>query len=373
MRCGVASRAAARWRRRRASRSSAGRAASCWRSRPAPRLRARSRSGCARWPPTTPPGSTGTSATPRRPRGRAAAARGGAVTLPVTVVVPAYRATETLARALASARAQQPYPPAEILVVDDGSRDGTAALARECGATVLVHEHNRGLAAARNTAVAAATQPWLAFLDADDEWLPHHLATLWPLREGHDLVAGSAIVWDPAWQRARFHGPVRTARADAKVAGRVVGHRELHRDQRGAGAHRRGPRRRRVPAVHGGRGPRPVGAAADRGLGRRRAGRDDRLPRPSGADVGRQPGRAELAPARDRRARRRAVVEPGAGRALPRHARVAPRRRSPTAPDGGGTAPASSRGRSRTRSGPAASSRSSSVGCASGARPRTGI
>jgi hypothetical protein len=131
------------------------------------------------------------------------------VTLPVTVVVPAYRATGTLARALASARDQRPSLPAEILVVDDGSQDGTAALARECGATVIVHERNRGLAAARNTAVTAATQPWLAFLDADDEWLPHHLATLAPLRDGHVLVAGSAIVWGPAESRCRFHGPVR--------------------------------------------------------------------------------------------------------------------------------------------------------------------
>ncbi len=131
------------------------------------------------------------------------------MTLPVTVVIPAYRASDTLARALASARGQLPSAPAEIIVVDDGSGDRTAALAREGGATVLVHEHNRGLAAARNTAVTAATQPWLAFLDADDEWLPHHLATLWPLRESHDLVAGSAIVWDPAERRTRFHGPVR--------------------------------------------------------------------------------------------------------------------------------------------------------------------
>ena len=130
------------------------------------------------------------------------------MTLPVTVVIPAYQSAETLARAVASARSQEPGPPAEILVVDDGSQDGTAALARECGATVLVHEHNRGLAAARNTAVDAATQPWLAFLDADDEWLPHHLATLWPLRDGHDLVAGSAIVSAP--HRIRYHGPVRT-------------------------------------------------------------------------------------------------------------------------------------------------------------------
>ena len=215
------------------------------------------------------------------------------MTLPVTVVVPAYRATETLARALASARGQEPSPPAEILVVDDGSQDGTAELARECGATVLVHEHNRGLAAARNTAVAAATQPWLAFLDADDEWLPHHLATLWPLREGHDLVAGSAIVWDPAARRARFHGPVRARELAPRSPVALLATENyiaisaaLARTDavRAAGA---------LPAVRGGRGPRPVGAAADRRLGRRRPGRDDRLPRPSGADVGRQPCRAE--------------------------------------------------------------------------------
>jgi hypothetical protein len=131
------------------------------------------------------------------------------VTLPVTAVVPAYEAAGTLPRALESVLAQRPAGPAEVLVVDDGSRDAGARVARELGATVLVHDRNRGLAAARNTAVGAATQPWLAFLDADDEWLPHHLATLWSVREGHDLVAGSALAWGQDVPRSKFHGAVR--------------------------------------------------------------------------------------------------------------------------------------------------------------------
>ena len=247
------------------------------------------------------------------------------MTLPVTVVVPAYRATETLARALASARGQEPSPPAEILVVDDGSQDGTAALARECGATVLVHEHNRGLAAARNTAVAAATQPWLAFLDADDEWLPHHLATLWPLREGHDLVAGSAIVWDPAPQRTRYHGPVRSARTARRGRRSRCWPIENYIAISAALA--------RTEAVRAAGGFRPYAAAEDLDLWARLLTAGSAAVVPAVTIVYHvHPGqmsaddacRAGLAPARDRRARRRAVVEPRAVRALPRHARVAP-------------------------------------------------
>jgi glycosyltransferase involved in cell wall biosynthesis len=113
--------------------------------------------------------------------------------LPVSVVVPAYNREGMLECALASVAAQQPARPAEIVVVDDASTDGTAAVAERLGARVIVHEDNRGAAAARNTGVAAATQPWLAMLDSDDEWLPHHLATLWALRDGHDLVAGASL------------------------------------------------------------------------------------------------------------------------------------------------------------------------------------
>jgi glycosyltransferase involved in cell wall biosynthesis len=128
--------------------------------------------------------------------------------LPVSVVIAAYDRADLLPAALEGVAAQRPRRPAEVIVVDDGSSDDTAAVAERLGAHVIRHERNRGLAAARNTGVEAATQPWIAVLDSDDRWLPHHLDTLWPLRGDHVLVAGSAIRRgdDPA--QDRFHGPV---------------------------------------------------------------------------------------------------------------------------------------------------------------------
>ena len=126
-------------------------------------------------------------------------------TVPVSVVIPAFNREEMLRRALASVQAQRPAP-AEVLVVDDASTDGTAALAEEEGARVVRHERNLGEGAARNSGIAAATQPWIALLDSDDEWLPHHLGELWRGRGDHAVVATSALRCgeDPATDR--IHG-----------------------------------------------------------------------------------------------------------------------------------------------------------------------
>jgi glycosyltransferase involved in cell wall biosynthesis len=113
-------------------------------------------------------------------------------TCDVSVVIAAYNRAHFIERAIASIWSQT-LRPVEVIVVDDNSTDGTPEVAEARGALVLRHETNRGPAAARNTALEAATQPWVAVLDSDDEWLPHHLATLWPLRDGHDLVAAEAI------------------------------------------------------------------------------------------------------------------------------------------------------------------------------------
>lgn len=94
----------------------------------------------------------------------------------VTAAIPAYNEAERIAAAIASAR-DQTEPPAEILVVDDGSTDGTAALAASLGARV-VSTANSGIASARNRLLAEARFPWLAFLDADDLWYPEKLAVL---------------------------------------------------------------------------------------------------------------------------------------------------------------------------------------------------
>jgi GT2 family glycosyltransferase len=127
--------------------------------------------------------------------------------LPICVIIPAYNRAHMLERALDGVWSQQPSQPAEVIVVDDGSDDDTAAVATRLGATVVRHPQNRGLAAARNTGLHATSHPWVAFLDSDDEWLPHHLAHLWELRGDHALVASSAFRCgsDPADDR--FHGP----------------------------------------------------------------------------------------------------------------------------------------------------------------------
>jgi glycosyltransferase involved in cell wall biosynthesis len=95
----------------------------------------------------------------------------------VSVIVPAYNAERFLAEALDSALAQTERP-FEIIVVDDGSTDGTRALAERYEPPVrVVHQVNRGLPYARNFGAKHATGDWLAFLDADDIWLPPKLAT----------------------------------------------------------------------------------------------------------------------------------------------------------------------------------------------------
>jgi len=126
--------------------------------------------------------------------------------LPVSVVIPAFNRGHLLSAALASVERQRPSPPAEMIVVDDGSIDDTAAIAERHGARVIRHGRRRGAAEARNTGFAAASQPWVALLDSDDEWLPDHLATVWRHRSGHVLVSGGALACGDDTEGARYHG-----------------------------------------------------------------------------------------------------------------------------------------------------------------------
>jgi len=103
----------------------------------------------------------------------------------VDVIIPAHNAAKFLAEAIESALAQQ-GPSLRVIVVDDGSTDDTAAIARSYGDAVLVvSQINRGLAAARNRGIAESTAPYLAFLDADDIWRPGKLARQVALLEAH--------------------------------------------------------------------------------------------------------------------------------------------------------------------------------------------
>jgi glycosyltransferase involved in cell wall biosynthesis len=93
----------------------------------------------------------------------------------VSAIIPAFNAEHVLATAIDSVLAQT-KAPLECIVVDDGSTDSTADVARRyCGRIRLIQKENRGAAAARNRGARVASGELLAFLDADDRWLPERL------------------------------------------------------------------------------------------------------------------------------------------------------------------------------------------------------
>jgi GT2 family glycosyltransferase len=115
----------------------------------------------------------------------------------VTVYIPAYNAAEYLAPCIQSLL-DQTLPADEILVIDDGSSDATSEIAaRYSRVTLIRHPHNKGLAAARNTAMRAARNEFLAAIDsdccADRSWLAElakHLQDAAVIGVGGKLVEG---------------------------------------------------------------------------------------------------------------------------------------------------------------------------------------
>jgi glycosyltransferase involved in cell wall biosynthesis len=120
----------------------------------------------------------------------------------VSVVVPAHDAEATIEAALRSAL-NQTRPPDEIVVVDDGSVDKTAAAARRAGDAVrVVVQPQGGPSAARNAGVAASSGDWVAFLDADDEWHPEKLEHQLRLAAGDVVLVATDWARDPVAARA---------------------------------------------------------------------------------------------------------------------------------------------------------------------------
>lgn len=129
----------------------------------------------------------------------------------VTVVMPALNRESLISRALESASAQE-LPPRQVIVVDDGSTDRTAEVARRSGAHVLSMPKRSGSGPARNAGIEAATTEWVAFLDSDDEWWPQHLGTALAHSGDHSMVAMAAVATSGRWQGsprpgARIIGP----------------------------------------------------------------------------------------------------------------------------------------------------------------------
>jgi glycosyltransferase involved in cell wall biosynthesis len=94
----------------------------------------------------------------------------------VSVVIPAYNSEAFIAQAIQSAL-DQSYKDIEIIVVDDGSTDGTEAVVRSFqGLVAYYRQENRGAGVARTLGVERANGEWIAFLDSDDVWYPDKLA-----------------------------------------------------------------------------------------------------------------------------------------------------------------------------------------------------
>ncbi len=147
----------------------------------------------------------------------------------ISVVMPVYNTVRYLGEALDSIQAQT-LAPAEIIVVDDGSTDGSGELAAARPGVTVLRKANGGISDALNHGLARATGAWLAFLDADDLWLPDKLAqqaAVLAAEEATDLVFGHVEQFHspelPAEFRARVQCPMGTE--PAYLAGAMLARR----------------------------------------------------------------------------------------------------------------------------------------------------
>jgi glycosyltransferase involved in cell wall biosynthesis len=115
-----------------------------------------------------------------------------------SVVMPTYQRAETLGRAIASVRAQT-FTDWELVVVDDGSTDRTREVLARISEPrmVVVHQENKGVAEARNTALRIVRGELICFLDSDDEWAEYHLALMAAFFDAHP---DEQVAIDEMWE-----------------------------------------------------------------------------------------------------------------------------------------------------------------------------
>jgi teichuronic acid biosynthesis glycosyltransferase TuaG len=171
----------------------------------------------------------------------------------ISVIMPAWNAAQTIRESIASVLAQDDEGW-ELLIVDDGSDDATAAIASAAASSdarirLLSHPVSHGPAAARNTAIEVAQGRYIAFLDADDLWLPGKLSCQRTAMEasGAAVVAGGyrrmnedgslvgRLILPPeriTLRRAKWSNPIGmlTAIIDRERSGRIHFEKMYHED-----------------------------------------------------------------------------------------------------------------------------------------------
>ncbi|WP_018878409.1 glycosyltransferase [Thioalkalivibrio sp. ALE28] len=140
----------------------------------------------------------------------------------VSVVMPAFNTAAYIAESIDSVL-EQDYPNLELIVVDDGSTDGTVEIIRGYGDQLtLLTQQNQGAAVARNAGIAAATGEYIAFIDSDDIWLPGKITAQVMYMEQHPEIGfththflswkpGADGAFPPPSQMAAPKMPVREA------------------------------------------------------------------------------------------------------------------------------------------------------------------
>jgi len=119
----------------------------------------------------------------------------------ISVIIPTYNRAHILPRALDSVLAQTQLP-IEIIVVNDGSTDGTKSVLSNYPGLKIMDQQHSGVSAARNIGLEHTNGEWIAFLDSDDEWLPEKLEQQWAAICNDDkLICHTEEIWIRNGQR----------------------------------------------------------------------------------------------------------------------------------------------------------------------------
>ena len=120
----------------------------------------------------------------------------------VTIIIPAYNEERGIGEVIKDVNAHCSSFVKEVIVVDDGSHDNTAGIAREMGARVIRHSHNKGYGASLISGIREADTEFVVTFDADGQHLAKDIVRLWKSVDNNDMVVGhrTGLVPSPFWR-----------------------------------------------------------------------------------------------------------------------------------------------------------------------------